>query len=233
MVISRPLSIPWCHWLSMSPNQKLGFWLCDSFDLIPKRQKRNDNELHPSERKKQQIPIKNERIGGWESLGCMFDTVLCQSIKTTFWSPKGKERGWFCFCLGLGDSCQVASEHSSSHTSPTWPRLAWESIFKCRDLSLNGSAGSNKGKENKSRGCQEAAQTRAASLAAEKRQLLVPAGWKERIFTSLRCDDHEVFLCCYWLFVFQSTEVIHGLMTYVRKRGKSLWMFQLSFSVWQ
>lgn len=31
-------------------------------------------------------------------------------------SHKGKERGRFCFRLGLGDSCQVASEHSSSHT---------------------------------------------------------------------------------------------------------------------
>lgn len=48
-----------------------------------------------------------------------------------------------------------------SKGSPSWPRLAWESIFKCRDLDLNGLL--KQSQENKSKGCFSGAEWGAAS----------------------------------------------------------------------
>lgn len=46
-----------------------------------------------------------------------------------------KRRSAVCFFPSQGDCCQAVSQRSFS---PSRPRLAWESIFKCRDLNLNG-----------------------------------------------------------------------------------------------
>lgn len=70
--------------------------------------------------------------------------------------------------LSLGNGCQAASERSSTNSdlSPTWLGLAWESIFKCQDLDLNGSA------ETKAKKINPEAQTGAASLGVDGKLLL-------------------------------------------------------------
>lgn len=132
-------------------------------------------------REKQQIPIKR-RESEDKSVEAACSTQCCVSqlnlrFDRSIWQRKRERLVLFLSRPGRQLSGGLRAQ-LLSRRSPTWPRLAWESIFKCRDLSLNGSAGSNKGKENKSRGCQKAAQTGAAWRAAERRQLLDPAGPK-------------------------------------------------------
>lgn len=71
-----------------------------------------------------------------------------------------KERGLFLSQPGWLLSGGLTAEFLSKW-SPSWQRLAWESIFKCRDLNLNGWL--KQSQEDKSRGCFSGAEWGASS----------------------------------------------------------------------
>lgn len=86
---------------------------------------------------------------------------LLKQVLFSEWSGGRREGAWFVSSPARVTVVRWSHTEFLSKGSPSWPRLAWESIFKCRDLDLNGWL--KQSQENKSKGCFSGAEWGASS----------------------------------------------------------------------